>query len=123
MMGTPIYDELYQKYSGSGRGEAKAPVSTVATPRKPKRPRKVAPVTDTLFADVSEFQNPVNDSYPHPVLSIRSNDGTYRDHKFAQNYGWLRANLDSGRIACGIVYAYCRVNWDATANTLIDMVN
>ena len=37
-------------------------------------------VTDTLWADVSEFQPPVDDSYlqaGYQVLSIRANDGTY----------------------------------------------
>jgi hypothetical protein len=37
-------------------------------------------VIDTLFADVSEFQVPVNDSYPYRVLSVRVCDGTYQDH-------------------------------------------
>lgn len=77
---------------------------------------------DTLWADVSEFQAAVDDSYPYQVLSIRTNDGTYRDHKFDQNYGWMRANLDSGRLTAGIIYAYLRVNWDATASTMIDMI-
>ena len=36
-------------------------------------------VADTLYADVSEWQVGVNDTYPYPVLCIRSNDGTYRD--------------------------------------------
>lgn len=80
-------------------------------------------MTDTIFADVSEFQAPVNDSYPYPVLSIRSNDGTYRDGKFAANYAWMRRNLDSGRLVFGIVYCYCRTNWLDTANTLKDMIN
>ena len=36
------------------------------------------PLTDTLYADVSEWQRPVDDSYPYRVIAIRSNDGTYR---------------------------------------------
>jgi hypothetical protein len=80
-------------------------------------------MTDTFFADVSEFQAFVDDSYPYKVLSLRANDGTYQDHNFWHNYPWMRANLDSCRLAFGIVYCYCRTNWDATAQTLIDQVN
>ena len=45
-------------------------------------------MADTLYADVSEWQVGVNDSYPYPVLCIRSNDGTYRDRRWVNNYGW-----------------------------------
>lgn len=79
-------------------------------------------MTDTLFADVSYFQNPVNDSYPYPVLSIRSNDGTFRDPNFAENYAWCVNAVESGKLECFIVYAYWRSTWDATAQTMIDMV-
>lgn len=64
--------------------------------------------SDTLFADVSEFQPQVDDSYPFSVLSIRVCDGTYQDHNFAANYAWMRAALDSGKLAFGIVYTYVR---------------
>jgi hypothetical protein len=79
-------------------------------------------VTDTLFADVSEFEVPVNDSYPYQVLSIRVCDGTYQDHTFAANYGWMRAALDSGRMTFGIVYTYARPNWLENANTVRSMI-
>jgi len=81
------------------------------------------PMADTFFADVSEFQTYYDGSYPDPVLSIRSNDGTYRDHKFDTNYPRMRADLDSGKLKYGIVYAYWRPNWEDTANTMIDMIN
>lgn len=80
-------------------------------------------MTDCFWADVSEFQVPVNDAYPYDILAIRTNDGTYRDHNFAQNYRWMRAALDSGRLKIGIIYAYLRPNWADTANTMIDMIN
>jgi hypothetical protein len=80
-------------------------------------------VTDTLFADISEFQVPVNDSYPYRVLSIRASDGTYRDHNFAANYAWLRTALDGGRLTLGIVYTYVRPNWLGNANTLRSMID
>jgi hypothetical protein len=80
-------------------------------------------VTDTLFADVSEFQVPVDDSYPYRVLSIRVCDGTYHDHNFAANYAWMRGALDSGRLTFGIVYTYVRPNWLANANTVRSMID
>jgi hypothetical protein len=79
-------------------------------------------VTDTLFADVSYFQAPVDDSYPHAVLSIRSNDGTFRDPNFEHNYRWCVNAVESGRLEFFIVYLYCRTNWEQTAQTHIDMV-
>jgi hypothetical protein len=80
-------------------------------------------LTDTLFADVSEYQVPVNDSYPYQVLSIRVSDGTYRDHNFAANYAWMRGALDSGRMTFGIVYTYVRPNWSDTADTVRSMID
>lgn len=80
-------------------------------------------MTDTLFADVSEFQVPVDDTYPYQVLSIRVSDGTYLDHNFAANYGWMRHALDTGRLTFGIVYTYCRPNWQANVNAVIDAIN
>ncbi|OIN79384.1 hypothetical protein BMG05_18415 [Mycobacterium malmoense] len=81
-------------------------------------------MTDTLFADVSEFQAPVDDSYPYPVLSIRVCDGTYQDHNFAANYAWMRAALDSGTLAFGIVYTYVRpASWQSNADTVRAMID
>nr|WP_238846213.1 hypothetical protein [Nocardia terpenica] len=79
-------------------------------------------MVDSLFADVSEFQVPVDDSYPYQIFSFRSNDGTYQDHNFAQNYAWAAGAADSGRIACFIVYMYWRSNWQDTINTHMSMV-
>lgn len=83
-------------------------------------------ITDTLFADVSEFQVPVNNSYTdagYRVLSIRSNDGTYRDHHFGANYPWCVQAINDGRLNFFMVYAYWRTNWAGTAQTMMDMVN
>ncbi|QIS13578.1 hypothetical protein [Nocardia arthritidis] len=77
---------------------------------------------DTLFADVSYFQAPVDDSYPYRILSFRSNDGTFQDPNFAANYAWATGAADSGRLACFIVYLYWRPNWLDTARTHQDMV-
>ncbi len=82
-------------------------------------------VTDTLFADVSYYQPPVDDSYTNAgyrVLSIRANDGTFRDPNFAANHDWCVRAVDDGRLVFFIVYCYWRPNWDETGDTLIDMV-
>lgn len=73
----------------------------------PSNPHPPEP-RDTLFADVSEFQVPADDSYPYRVLSIRSNDGTHLDRNFARNYQWCVNACDSGRLAFFIVYFYWR---------------
>ena len=78
---------------------------------------------DTLFADVSEWQRPVDDSYPYRVLTIRSNDGTYRDKDWAANYAWCRAAADSGKLAFFIVYFVWRPNWEQAVATLKSQVS
>lgn len=77
---------------------------------------------DTLFADVSYFQAPVDDSYPHEILSFRSNDGTFHDPNFAANYEWACKAADDGRLACFIVYFYWRPNWLDTVQTHMSMI-
>lgn len=72
----------------------------------------------TFWSDVSEWQCPVDDSYPYPVLSIRSNDGTYTDQNFAENYAWAMSALAAGRLRCLIVYLVYRQNWAADLATL-----
>lgn len=80
-------------------------------------------MTDTLFADVSEFQVPVDDSYPYKVLSIRICDGTRPDKNFATNYAWMRKALDDGRLVFGIVYTYVRPDiWQDNATTVRNML-
>ena len=93
------------------------------TGRAPRVVDTAAVIKDTLFADVSEWQRLVDDSYPYQVLSIRVSDGTYRDHNFAANYAWMRRALDSGRLVFGIVYTYCRPNWPANATTVRAMID
>jgi hypothetical protein len=79
-------------------------------------------VTNTYWADVSEYQVPVDDRYPYQVLAIRSNDGTYRDNKFAGNLAWCKQAVDSGRMAFFIVYLVYRQNWQQDLDTLISDV-
>jgi hypothetical protein len=82
-------------------------------------------VTDTLFADVSEWQTYVDDSYTdagYRFISIRSNDGTYRDRKFRENYDWCRRSVDAGRLDGFIVYFVYRPNWADTLQTFVDSI-
>lgn len=68
-------------------------------------------VTDTLYADVSQFQSPVTSAYTangYQVLAIRSNDGTYVDANFAANYQWCVQSVNAGQLAFFIVYYYWR---------------
>src|SRR5262245_60437966 len=75
-------------------------------------------MADTLYADVSEWQVPVNDDYPHPVLCIRSNDGTYLDKNWHINYGWCKGKSDINVLTFFIVYFVWRPNWQDAVNTL-----
>jgi hypothetical protein len=98
-------------------------ITAAAAGAAPPAAAVAAPVTDTLFADVSEFQRVVDNSYPYSVLSIRACDGTYRDGNFAANYAWMRQALSSGRLTSGIVYTYCRPNWQDNVATVQSMID
>lgn len=69
-------------------------------------------MTDTQWSDISEFQVPVDNSYPYKFLAIRSNDGSYQDHHFTQNIAWCRASLHNGRLWGFIVYYFYRPGFD-----------
>jgi hypothetical protein len=78
-----------------------------------------------LFADVSEFQRPVDNSYTaagYRFISFRSNDGTHQDANFLANYQWACAAADAGWITGFIVYFYWRTG-DTGLNTHMAMVN
>ncbi|MGH3644383.1 MAG: hypothetical protein ACRDUX_35815 [Mycobacterium sp.] len=77
---------------------------------------------DTIYADVSEWQVPVDDRYPHRVLCIRSNDGDHRDRNWATNHPWCKRRCDVGDLDFFIVYFVWRRNWRRTVDTLVDMV-
>jgi hypothetical protein len=67
--------------------------------------------TDTLFADISEFQTPVTSAYTdagYRVLSIRSNDGTYLDANFAANYQFCVNAANTGLFDFFFCYYYWR---------------
>jgi len=79
-------------------------------------------VAQTIFADISRYQVPVNNSYPYKFISFRSNDGTYKDSNFQTNLAWAKAAADSGRIAGFIVYFVWRSDWQSAINTLKSQV-
>ena len=72
-------------------------------------------MTDTLWSDVSEFNPPVNDSYPYGLLSFRSNDGTYLDSVFHQNLSWSLDALARGKLWAMMVYYFFRPSSDGAA--------
>ncbi|GAB3130713.1 hypothetical protein GCM10027289_15890 [Tsukamurella serpentis] len=74
--------------------------------------RRAAAAGDTLYADISEWQPPLPDDYPYRWVAIRSNDGTYRDRQFTENWATVRRMLDDGRLVGAIVYAVVRPNWE-----------
>lgn len=78
-------------------------------------------MTDVLWCDISEFQTPVDDSYPYRWLSFRSNDGTYRDPVFQQNLAWCKAKADAGQLDGFFVYAVSEPGED-WAGTLMSAV-
>jgi hypothetical protein len=82
----------------------------------------VRPTADTIYADVSEWQVPVDDRYPHRVLCIRSNDGDHRDENWGTNHSWCKRRCDAGELDFFIVYFVWRWNWRETVDTLVDMV-
>lgn len=61
-------------------------------------------MTDTQWADISEYQVPVNDSYPYGFICIRANDGDYLDGKFHGNLSWCKSRLTSGKLWGYMVY-------------------
>lgn len=79
-------------------------------------------MTSTQWCDVSEFQRVVDDSYPYRWLAFRSNDGTYRDRAFSENYAWCISAITRGRLDGFIVYAVYEPDAGRWVDTLMSMV-
>lgn len=58
--------------------------------------------------DVSEFQVPVTDTYPHRWLIFRACDGDYRDHNAAQNLAWCKKAKAAGKLDGYTLYSVYR---------------
>lgn len=62
----------------------------------------------TFWADVSQYQRVVDDSYPHRVFSFRTNSGDKLDTNAAVNLAWGLRALADGRIDVLIPYYFFR---------------
>ena len=69
-------------------------------------------MTDTQWADISEWQAPVNDSYPFNFICIRSNDGNHVDKNIQANLSWCKSRRSSGKLWGFIVYYFYRPGVD-----------
>ncbi|MCE5287714.1 MAG: M23 family metallopeptidase [Nocardiaceae bacterium] len=87
-----------------------------------KYPGEGTPSGFTFFSDVSEFQDFVDDRYPYRILTIRSNDGDYRDRKFQENYARAVRMFDSGKLDVLGVYFYWRPNWQTCVDVHRSMI-
>ena len=72
-------------------------------------------MADTQWSDISEFQRPPDNSYPHQILCIRSNDGSYLDKHFVENLAWCKASVASGKLVGYLVYYFYRPGVDGAA--------
>lgn len=79
-------------------------------------------MTDTQWCDVSQFQAPVDDSYPFRVIAIRSNDGTYQDTKFLQDRAWCIAAVAAGKIDFFFSYVVYEPDNEAWAQTHMNSI-
>ena len=83
-------------------------------------------MSDTLFRDLSEHNaygvSDVLSKTNQRVVLFRSNDGTYRDQKFAANLAAAKAAADSGRLDAFGVYFVFEDNWQTTFEVFKQMV-
>ncbi len=75
-------------------------------------------MTDTQWADISEFQVPVNDTYPHDFICIRSNDGNHIDNHIQGNLSWCKSRRASGKLWGFMVYYFYRPGVDGAKNLM-----
>ena len=75
-------------------------------------------MTDTKWADISEWQVPVNDSYPYGFICIRSNDGNHIDNKIKGNLSWCKSRRASGKLWGFMVYYFYRPGVDGAKNLI-----
>jgi len=82
-------------------------------------------MTDTLWADVSEFNPEANAKYlaaGYRWIAFRSNDGTYLDKHFTANLAWAKHAADVGQLDGFIVYGVYEPDRGVWADTLIKNV-
>lgn len=79
-------------------------------------------MTDTLFADISQFNSPLTAAYPLRGIAIRTNDGTIRDSHWAANWAAAKQLQAEGRIQFAIAYTVYETNWQQSADIHAEMV-
>ena len=75
-------------------------------------------MTDTHWADISEWQGPPSDSYPYNFIAIRSNDGNHVDKNIQANLSWCKSRRSSGKLWGFIVYYFYRPGIDGAKNLM-----
>jgi hypothetical protein len=70
----------------------------------------------TLWSDVSEFQCPVNNSYPYNFFALRSHDGSHNDSNFMANVTWANDSVKSGKLWGYIVYYFYRPGFNGATS-------
>lgn len=63
-------------------------------------------MSGTFACDISSWQRPVDDTYPHPWLIFRACDGTYRDPNFPANLNWAKANAGKKLVGYTVYAVY-----------------
>jgi len=79
--------------------------------------------TSTVAVDCSEFQPPVNDTYPHRWITFRVCDGSYVDHNAAVNLAWCKRALAAGRLDGYGVYVVYRPGLNAKILGILDWLS
>jgi hypothetical protein len=62
----------------------------------------------TYWADVSQYQRVVDDSYPHRIFCFRTNTGNKKDTAADANLTWALSGLERGRLDIVIAYYFFR---------------
>jgi hypothetical protein len=75
-------------------------------------------MTDTFYADVSYFQTPVTDAYPHPMIAFRVDWGGGIDDNARANWAWASAHPRVQVVIAYVVFKPGQVN--ATMKRLTD---
>lgn len=79
-------------------------------------------MSDVQFLDLSQFNAPLDLSYPDPLVVIRSGDGTVHDSRFATNRAVARQLVDAGRMIGYGAYHVWRPYADHGLGTLLEQV-
>jgi hypothetical protein len=79
-------------------------------------------MTDVQFLDVSEFNAPLDDSYPFPFVIFRTGDGTIVDAHAAHNLAWSQIKTNEGKMIGWGCYHVWRPDGDHGLTTLLSVI-